>query len=104
MVWQMDFQFSSSIDVEESITFLKQQPTSSIGSKVGTTDKVPKGDVDIKTGKLKKKGTTKEEYETSVAEGWEGTKKGLKERFTFRRRYYPRGKSIRQRRHTRYRF
>ena len=34
--------------------------------------------------KVVKKGTTKEEFETSVAEGWEGMKKGLKERFTFK--------------------
>jgi hypothetical protein len=70
----------SSIDVEESITFLKQQPTSSIGSKVGTTDKVPKGDVDIKTGKLKKKGTTQEDMEQSAKE----TSQKIKERFKFK--------------------
>ena len=34
--------------------------------------------------KQAKKYTTKEDYETSVAEAWEGTKKGLKERFTFK--------------------
>ena len=51
----------SSIDVEESITFLKQQPESSIGSKVGITQKVEKGDVDIKTGKIKKDKTYDDE-------------------------------------------
>ena len=37
-----------------------------------------------KKNKYEAKKYTKEDYETSVAEGWEGTKKGLKERFTFK--------------------
>jgi len=54
----------SSIDVEDSITFLIQQPKDSVssegeaGNAAGTASNTPSGDVDIKTGQVKKKGTT----------------------------------------------
>ena len=61
----------SSIDVEDSITFFKQQPTGSVssegeaGNAAGTIKKEPKGDVDIKTGKLKKNKNTYDDQDYS---------------------------------------
>jgi hypothetical protein len=60
----------SSINVEDSITFFNQQPKGAVssegeaGNAAGTIKEEPKGDVDIKTGKLKKKQTTS--YEDMV--------------------------------------
>jgi len=49
-----------------------------------TVDELSETDETLKTKKKEAKKYTKEDYETSVAEKWEGMKKGLKERFTFK--------------------
>jgi len=64
----------SSIDVEDSITFFKQQPEKSVssegeaGNAAGTIKGEPKGDVDIKTGQVKKKGTTYADMQESTVQ------------------------------------
>jgi len=66
--------------VDEAIYFLKEgnlRPTDSTKPNAG--DLAPTDETE-KTKKVTKK-YTQEDYETGVAEGWEGTKKGLKERF-----------------------
>ena len=59
-------------------------PSTSSDSSQKTVDELSETDETIKTKKKEAKKYTKEDYETNVAEGWEGTKKGLKERFTFK--------------------